>query len=99
MWETERRGDRAWLERHLADDFAEVGRTGKRFTREDILADLDVGPMAYELHDLAVHAIAGDVALVTYRSVGEGTNVHRSSIWRREDGTWRLAYHQGTPVG
>ena len=38
MWLTSTRSDREWMERHLAPDFHEVGRSGRRWTRGEILA-------------------------------------------------------------
>ena len=101
MWEIETRGDRAWMDLHLADDFVEYGRSGRVYTKQDIL-DTPVGPFRAELSDLDVVWLAAEVALVTYRSsafYGDAPpgRANRSSIWVRRDGDWLLRFHQGTP--
>lgn len=48
--------------------------------------------------------LSATLALATYRltlSSADGfTHTHtlRSSLWRREDGAWRMIFHQGTPA-
>ena len=97
MWSPDTRGDRWWMAAHLTDDFIEFGYSGRSYTRDDIL-DQPVGPISVSLHDLAVRPVGRDAALVTYRSEEPRGWANRSSIWRRDDGTWRLAFHQGTPT-
>ncbi len=98
MWVVATRGDRAWMDAHLTDDFHEIGRSGRHHDRRAVL-DAHVAAIDVELplRDLEVRAIGRDAALVTYRSVHADGDARRSSIWQRA-GTWRLAFHQGTPA-
>ncbi len=99
------RRSRAELEARLAPEFIEFAATGRIYDREAIVASLAVeDPAVVVIEHVAVHVLAPDVALVTYRSRRTGSAsepnppaVNRSSIWRREGGTWRLVFHQGTP--
>ena len=100
MWEIDTRGDREWMDAHLADDFVEYGRSGRVYDKQQIL-DGPVGPFRAELDDLRVERLAKDVALITYRSTSifadaPPGHANRASIWVR-DGRWRLRFHQGTP--
>ena len=89
------RADRAGLERLLHPDFAEVGRSGRWWTRADMIeALLDDPDVTGEPQDLGVDELAYGVALVTYTLDG----TRRSSIWIREDGRWQMRFHQGTTV-
>mgnify|MGYP001603819847 FL=1 len=97
MWSPETRGDTSWMDRHLARDFGEFGYSGRAYTRDDIL-DQPVGPIRVSLQDVEVRPVGRDAALVTYRSEEARGWANRSSIWRRDDGTWRLAFHQGAPT-
>jgi hypothetical protein len=97
MWSPDTRWDRSWMAAHLTEDFSEFGYSGRSYARDDIL-DQPVGPTSVSLHDLAVRPVGRDAALVTYRSEEARGWANRSSIWRREGGTWRLAFHQGTPT-
>ncbi|WP_370676933.1 DUF4440 domain-containing protein [Pleomorphomonas sp. PLEO] len=56
------------------------------------------------MHEFAVHSIASDAVLVTYRSSRRrsdgtvGKSTLRSSIWKLIDGRWQMLFHQGTIV-
>jgi hypothetical protein len=103
MWEIGTRGNRHWMDAHLADDFVEYGRSGRIYDKQQIL-DAPVGPFRAELDDLRVARLSKVVALVTYRSTsifGDAPPARsiRSSIWVRDDDGWKLRFHQGTPSG
>ena len=105
LWRGETRFDRAHMECVLADDFAEVGRSGRAWARDQIL-DMPAVDLRVQLPlpGFAVRLLAPDVALVTYQSVvrighAERPEVaYRSSVWVDDGARWRLAFHQGTPV-
>jgi hypothetical protein len=69
MWRSETRGDRSWMERRLARNFTEFGRSGRRYARTKIL-DLDVGEIhaTLPLRDLQCRRLGGGVVLVTYKA-------------------------------
>lgn len=88
----------------LHPDFHEVGRSGRRYDRDTVIRVLTTAtPPDVVPSDHAVHHLAPDCALLTYRSVARGDgsrpDLHslRSSIWRRNGDRWQLFYHQGTP--
>lgn len=97
MWRAETRGDRAWMDRHLAPGFSEFGVSGQAYSREEILA-LDVGEIDAVLRRLHVRRLAEGVVLVTYQSEVAGEPAHRSSIWRLTAAGWQMEFHQGTPA-
>ena len=95
------RKDAEQLARLLAEDFVEIGSVGAAFTRAEILEALaGESPTQWTIKDLKARLLADGVALVTYRAsrVRNGKRVDslRSSIWKREAGRWRMAFHQGT---
>ena len=81
----------------LADDFVEFGSSGRVYDKAQAIAALstDEGE-APKVHDFAIKALASAVVLVTYRSGRGDQFAWRSSIWRRDDGKWRLTFHQAT---
>ena len=97
MWTDVTRGNPSWMSEHLTETFTEFGRSGRRYTREDIL-NTEIGPIEVGLSDVAVRAIGPDAALVTYRSLEARGAGHRASVWIRRGGRWRLDFHQGTPT-
>jgi hypothetical protein len=90
------------MDRILAPDFIEFGRSGRIYSREEALAvprqNIDA---RLPLESFAVHPIDRDVFLVTYVSevtYAEVAMGNRSSLWSRTDAGWQLRFHQGTPV-
>jgi len=97
MWSDSTRGDRVWMDEHLAGSFTEFGWSGAAYTRQDIL-ELGVGPIEATLEQFAVRPLGRDAALVTYRSDQLRGSGNRSSVWIRRNGRWLLEFHQGTPA-
>jgi hypothetical protein len=103
LWRAETRFDRDHMNKVLAPDFFEFGRSGRVYQREDTL-DVAAQPInaTLPLARFAARSIAADVALVTYVSevtYGEVKEVaNRSSLWSRHAGGWSIRFHQGTPV-
>jgi glyoxylase I family protein len=81
----------------IADDFLEIGASGRRWTAPEIrrlLAGEPPQPMT--LDDFAITWIGSDVVLATFR-IGGTRPTERSSIWVRREGRWTVRFHQGTP--
>jgi len=105
LWRPETRFDRARMDAILAPGAFEFGRSGRSYDRNALLpgedhrgSEIDID---LPLSDFTVRRLSDTVALVTYTSVVRYDDVevsHRSSVWVRDDGRWRLAFHQGTPL-
>ena len=100
----------ARLEQLLHPEFFEVGRSGARYTRAQVvrylafLSSPEAPPRpVVQASGHAVVALGPDCALLTYESVqsgGAGEPVlaaRRSSVWKWDGQGWKLFYHQGTP--
>jgi hypothetical protein len=102
LWREETRFDLPYMERILAADFIEIGRSGRVYSRTDTLS-LPRQPIDAELPlpDFNIRLLSDDIAQVTYNSrvTYEGTVQlgRRSSIWVRHQQIWILKFHQGTP--
>lgn len=82
----------------LHTDFEEIGASGRRWTRQEILEMMnDEDAAAVELQVLSLSQVDTSTALLSYRSVSPAGSALRSSLWQREAGQWRLRFHQGTP--
>ncbi|MFF7969977.1 DUF4440 domain-containing protein [Streptomyces sp. NPDC007905] len=100
------RASRDLARRWLDPEYLEVGASGRRWTLEDILAELpdmagsaEDGPR-YEPSGIKGVLLAPGLVHLTYETVLEGRRARRSSLWRRQDeeSGWRMYYHQATPV-
>ncbi len=100
------RTSRAEAGQLLDPEFVEVGASGRRWSYEEMLAELpdmpgnsEEGPR-YVPSGMTGVVLAPGVVHLTYETVIEGRRARRSSLWRRSgEGTgWRMYYHQATPV-
>lgn len=102
LWREETRFDTRRLEQLLAPDFTEVGRSGRRWSRDQIVAMPRTRIDArLPLPNFAARLLTPGVALlsydseVTYGSVVE--RARRTSLWTHDGMRWQLRHHQGTP--
>lgn len=100
MLDPDVRSDPVRIRDLLHDEFVEFGSTGRVYNKRILLDMLRLErPSTVVIRDFAVRQLSPDTALVTYRSVGQGgQEARRSSVWIREDGVWRMAFHQGTRI-
>jgi hypothetical protein len=103
LQEPQVRKDPDRLDELLHESFAEFGRSGRSYSRAEILDLLSLEePPAVWSQDFTVAEIADGIALLTYRSarVDRKGELHhhtlRSSLWQRTEGGWQLRFHQGT---
>ncbi|HSG66520.1 MAG TPA: nuclear transport factor 2 family protein [Gammaproteobacteria bacterium] len=102
----ETRGDSARLQSLLHPDFEEIARSGRRYSRDETLAEFADGsePPMIASRNFRFVLLGDDVALLTYESahVNRAGDWHRrtlrSSLWLRDETGWRLRFHQGTPA-
>jgi deazaflavin-dependent oxidoreductase (nitroreductase family) len=87
------------VEKLLDPEFFEFGASGRRWARADMVAALLAeGDEPIVASDVVGTRLADDIVQVTYVSVRGERQARRSSVWRRTQGTWRLYFHQGTPM-
>jgi hypothetical protein len=90
----------------LHPDFVEFGRSGKRYSRADILKMLPAEqdrPVIWADH-FDLRMLSPSIALLTYQSAHVMTDgklercAWRTSIWQATDDGWQMSFHQGTPI-
>lgn len=92
---------RADFEAQTAPDFWEVGASGRRYSRDEVLAALEARHAQphddeWETSDFRCREIGPDSYAVTY-VLRQGERItRRLTLWRRDDDGWRILYHQGT---
>ena len=102
MLDAQCHGDIGAVAAHLAADFEEFGSSGRRHDRADVLSALRGSRLESACAtDFHVRTLDAAHALVVFRASlrRDGRERHslRSSLWRCEDGVWRIVFHQGTP--
>ena len=82
----------------LHPDFTEIGSSGRIWTRDAMLMELEESPAGpVELELLGADRLGDNAVLLTYRSYTRSGTTLRSSLWVREGAQWRLRFHQRTP--
>lgn len=101
------RSDAAALARLLHADFTEIGRSGRAYTRAEMVAHLlepddAQPPVTIVAEAFVLSELAPGVALLNYRSAhraadgGLQRHTLRSSLWLHTPQGWQLRFHQGT---
>jgi hypothetical protein len=94
------------LDQLLHPDFVEYGRSGRRYSRREVLEEFaDGGEMApVKATSFEFVEPGPGVVLLTYRSTHLGPagerfrETLRSSVWVETATGWRMRFHQGTPA-
>lgn len=95
------------IEALVADDFHEIGSTGRFYSKPEVLAAMaDIQVLDYACEGFRVLPLDESNAIVTYvltmKRIENGkeyaNRAYRSSLWRRKNGEWRIAFHQATPL-
>jgi hypothetical protein len=93
----------AELEAMTAEDFWEIGASGRRYSRAYVLKTLAArGREAVEdswaTSDFHCRELAPELYLLTYTLLQGERRTRRATIWQRVSGSWRVLFHQGTIV-
>lgn len=94
------RSDPRELNRLLDPEFVEVGQSGRRWTRDAIVAALREEPGTESsplVEERESRLVGPDTVLLTYLLRFENRVSRRSSLWRCDPAP-RCLFHQGTPV-
>lgn len=94
---------RADLMAQTADDFWEVGASGRRYGREFVLNVLEARFSAphddpWETSDFHCRELGPDTYALTYTLQQNERVTRRLTIWRKRNGAWQILFHQGTVV-
>jgi ketosteroid isomerase-like protein len=102
------RGDRAFVDALLTDDWTSTDYRGRVWTKANVLALFDGArpPMTKAAIDVDRVRVIGEVAIVTGRSLSAGRVDGRdvsitqryTDIYVRSDGRWRVVASHGTQV-
>ena len=102
----ETRRDVEALSKLLADDFREVGASGRIYDKAEVLSSLpnEPAPESYVISDFIATELDIYVAMLNYRLEARypgdeaPRRTVRTSIWRLAEGGWQIFFHQGTPA-
>jgi hypothetical protein len=89
----------------LSDDFIEYGSSGKTYNKQQVIESLQhESTDLFSILEFNVRELGQGIVLATYRvqktsrNSGNKTISLRSSIWKLQDGNWKIVFHQGTNI-
>ncbi|MCD8494878.1 MAG: DUF4440 domain-containing protein [Candidatus Pacebacteria bacterium] len=94
----------AELDTLLCDDFIEFASSGSVYTKDDILARLpeEAFLVNYILQDFKAEVLSNNIVMTHFKTTHTKNSVMvtalRTSLWRRENNSWRIFFHQGTKI-
>lgn len=89
------------LKEIIAEDFLEIGSSGKLMRRSDFDYEDDLlNADEYLIDTLEARSLSNDCVLTVYQLENKtrGVMTRRSSIWKKVNSNWVLSFHQGTKV-
>jgi hypothetical protein len=94
---------RADFEGMMAPGFWEVGASGRRYSKEFVLAELQRRYASayadpWETRDSHCRQLAEDVYLLTYSLLQPDRTTRRATIWQKTPIGWKIVFHQGTVI-
>ena|SRR5271154_3810311 len=86
-----------------AEDYWEVGASGRVYDRDDVVwslmkRDKVMGEEHWVISDVKLRQLAANTYALTYQLDQAGRLTRRLTLWRRDPDGWRVLYHQGTIV-
>ncbi len=99
------RSSREALDKLIAYDFVELGTSGNKYTKVDILERLpsNLDKVEYIVKDFVVEIQSENLAIAKYKTeriINDGTVVvsKRNSHWRKNDSGWQMFLHEATKI-
>jgi hypothetical protein len=106
LHKVETRRNRERLDLLLHPKFMEFARSGRQYSRAEVLAEFSSDEEFELVHaqDFVLTELGVGIALLTYRSahIDAAGNLYRwtlrSSLWVQTSKGWQMRFHQGTPA-
>jgi hypothetical protein len=95
---------RADFENMMHADFWEIGASGRRYSREYVLAELERRQQqpqkdVWEAGEFHCRALGPDLYLLTYTLIQDQIRrTRRLTIWQHSQTGWKIMFHQGTVI-
>lgn len=95
---------RADFESMMHADFWEIGASGRRYSREYVLNELERRHQhphedLWRTSEFQCRRLGSDTYLLTYTLIqNEIRKTRRTTIWQQSEAGWKIMFHQGTIV-
>jgi hypothetical protein len=93
------------LDELISDDFKEITSSGDVTNKQDCFVNLPSAPkIDFIMTDFQTRELTPDLVQSFFKTektvieTGKKSFSKRSSIWKNENGKWKMIFHQGTPT-
>lgn len=98
--------DRINLEQQTAENFWEVGASGRPYSRKFVIDaverrfrdNTEVTTDDWKMSEFYCRELGPDTYMITYLLNQGGRLSRRLTLWRRAGDVWQILYHQGTLI-
>jgi hypothetical protein len=89
------------LTKLISKEFVEYGSSGKIYSYTEAISGLliETKEIEYKIIEMNVKKLSDKIYLLLYIMEINNIIFNRSSIWKKDNGEWKIIFHQGTKVG
>lgn len=90
--------DVTYLNEILDDKYIELGKSGKKFNKQDVINDLSIlkEDRRISIYNFTCDKIQNDIYLIHYITKSNDDNIYRTSIWRKKHNKIKIIFHQAS---
>ncbi len=90
--------DATYLDKIIDDNFIEIGKSGKKYNKEDVINDLSITKedRKITIYNFTCEKLSEDIYLIHYITKSDKGNIYRTSIWRKEYDRVKIIFHQAS---
>ena len=90
--------DMAYLNIIIDDKYIEVGKSGKKFNKKDIINDLSIlkADRKINIYNFTCDKIDEKIYIIHYIIKNGSNNIYRTSIWKKDEEIIKIIFHQAS---
>lgn len=90
--------DIIYLNEIIDDKYIEVGKSGKKFNKKDVINDLSIlkEDRKINIYNFTCDKIDEKTYLIHYITKNDNDNIYRTSIWKKEYNKIKIIFHQAS---
>ncbi len=98
LFKHEYMSDVTYLDEIIDDNFTEVGKSGKKYNKKDVINNLSITKedRNITIYNFTCEKLSEDIYLIHYITKSNEDNIYRTSIWRKECERVKIVFHQAS---
>lgn len=90
--------DIQYLNKIIDDKYIEVGKSGKKFNKKEVINDLSIlkEDRKISIYNFTCDEISENAYLIHYITKNNNDIIYRTSIWKKENDGIKIIFHQAS---